>query len=80
LMPVWRPVADYQLGQLGPQSWGFPRFAGSVAPKGWCPQSLEVPKGRGPPWVGGPMGWVHPRIGGPHGLEAAKGFRARLRD
>jgi hypothetical protein len=53
----------------GPQSGGSSSFAGSVAPKCWCPQSLEVPKDRGPkdwrpPWVGGPMGW------GPHGLGA----------
>jgi hypothetical protein len=57
---------------LGALKLGVPRFVDSVALKGWCPQSLEIPMGRGP------KDWRPPWVWGPHGLRAAKGFRARL--
>jgi hypothetical protein len=46
---------------LGAPKLGVPKVCqlSTLAPKGWCPQSLGVPKG----WA--PMGWGPQRVSGP---------------
>jgi hypothetical protein len=39
------PTRPTRLGVGAPKARGPPRVAGSVTPKGWCPQNLGFPKG-----------------------------------